>query len=144
MTNTRKYLIYYLYFIVATHLIVGMLLPWLKYFPIIEPYHQSIESAFWGANIPKNARQLHLWWMGLFGATVQFASIYMGLLVYVGNKYKLTVVWKWMIIGLLVWAPQDMLISLQYAIYSHIVMDIFVLLITVPTLLWLYKIDKAS
>lgn len=138
----RGYLIIYLYIFVATHLIIGMLLPWLKYFPILEPYHHAIEVSFWGSNIPLHVRELHLWWLGLFGATVQFASICMGLLVYIGDKYKLTLIWKWLIIGLFIWSPQDIIISLQYSIYSHVVMDIFVLLAVVPVLFWLNKIDR--
>lgn len=137
----RTYLINYLYLWVIIHLLVGLLLPWLKYFPILDSYHNSIEIAIFGRNIPEHARNLHLWWMGLFGATVQFASIYMGLLVYVGDKYKLNIIWKGMIIGLLVWAPQDMYISLQYKIYSHVVMDVLVLIMIVPVLIWLNIID---
>lgn len=140
--KVRTYLIHYLYLWVIIHLLVGLLLPWLKYFPILEPYHNSIESAIFGSNIPEHARQLHLWWMGLFGATVQFASIYMGLLVYVGDKYKLNVIWKGMIVGLLVWAPQDMYVSLQYTIYSHVVMDMLVLIMIIPVLLSLNNIDS--
>lgn len=140
--KVRTYLINYLYLWVIIHLMVGLLLPWLKYFPMLDPYHNSIESAIFGRNIPENARNLHLWWMGLFGATVQFASIYMGLLVYVGDKYKLNIIWKGMIIGLLVWAPQDMYISLQYKIYSHVVMDVLVLIMIVPILIWLNIIDS--
>lgn len=139
--KVRTYLIYYLYAWVIIHLLVGLLLPWLKYFPILEPYHYSIESAFFGSSVPQSAKDLHLWWMGLFGATVQFASIYMGLLVYVGSKYKLNIIWKGMILGLIVWAPQDIFISLQYNIYSHVVMDMLVVIMLVPVLLWLNNID---
>ena len=52
--------------------------------------------------------------------------------------------WTWLIIGLLVWAPQDMLISLRASAVIHVWIDGFALLAMLPPLCWLCWYDRAA
>ncbi len=64
-------------------------------------------------------------------------------LVHLGNRLRQRAAWGWLLAGLLLWAPQDMLISWQARVGSHLVADAAALLLMVPPLLWLWKEDRA-
>jgi hypothetical protein len=54
-----------------------------------------------------------VWWLSLFGATLQNLAIFVGALTYFVSKQRSAFIWLWLMIGLILWALQDMLISLR-------------------------------
>jgi hypothetical protein len=46
-----------------------------------------------------------------------------------------------LILGLLVWAPQDMAISAQAHCWTNVALDLVALVLMLPPLLWLCKHD---
>lgn len=140
----RRYLVGWLYTVAAGHLFGGVLLVWLGDSPLLSGYHQSIEQAFWGNDIPTAAHGMQVWWLALLGATVQSYALFLIALVHLGNRYRSSAAWGWLMVGLLVWAPQDMLVSLQVGIWSHVWIDSFALLCLLPPLAWLYRNDRQS
>src|SRR5471032_164311 len=109
--TTRTWLVRWMYMVVAMHLVAGVLLSLCVGADITGAYRRGIEEFFFGANIPAGARALQVWWISLFGPTVQAAAIWMAGLVVLGDKQKNAYAWAMLILGLLVWAPQDMFIS---------------------------------
>ncbi len=138
----RKILVWWLYGSAFAHFLVGALLPLLASHPLLDGYHRSIEAGFWLQGAPLAARAQQAWWISLFGATVQCLALWMGALIYCGNRYRSSVAWGWLIIGLVLWAPQDMLISLQNQMQSHVWIDSAALLAMLPPLLWLWQVDR--
>jgi hypothetical protein len=51
-------------------------------------------------------------------------------------------VWGWLVAGILLWAPQDMWLSAQQQVWSHVWLDGFALLVLLPPLFWLYRHDR--
>ena len=143
-SGLRLWLIRWLYAAAATHLLVGVLLAWWGNSPLFEDYHKSIELAFWGSDVPTASRGLQVWWIALFGATVQSYAVYMGALVYLGNRYKSSAAWAWMIAGIVLWAPQDIAISLQVGIWSHVWVDSVAVVCLLVPLGWLYRHDRRA
>lgn len=138
----RTWSIRWLYAAIAGHLIVGLLLPWVGGHALFDGYHRSIEGAFHGPAIPAAAHSHQLWWIALFGATVQGAAIWMGALVWIGARERLALAWGGLIAGLLVWAPQDMAISLQAGAWSHVWIDSAALVCMLPPLVYLFMVDR--
>lgn len=129
---------------IAAHLVVGMLLPLIVSSPLLEGYHHGIETAFWGADIPPASRALQSWWISLFGPTVQAAAVWMGALAWIGHRQRSAFAWGALIAGLLLWAPQDMLISLRAGCWSHVWLDCIALAGMLPPLVFLFVIDRAK
>jgi hypothetical protein len=127
---------------IAAHLIVGALLPWIVRLPLLEGYHHAIETEFWGASIPPASRALQTWWMSLFGPTVQAAAVWMGALAWMGARQRNAFAWGALIAGTVLWAPQDMLISLRANCWSHVWLDSFALAGMLPPLFYLFVIDR--
>ncbi len=137
----RVWLIRWMYFITLAHLGSGVLLAWFANSSWLEGYHQSVLWRFNDLSI--QAHQLHTWWLSLFGATLQNIGIFMGILTYLASIHRSAFIWLWMVIGLILWAPQDMLISLQIDLWQHVWVDAFVLLIMLPPLIILWWIDRS-
>lgn len=131
-----------MYGVAAVHLAVGVLLAWIANVDALNFYHLRIEEAFWGGIAPAAARAQQVWWISLFGATVQSMSLWMWALVHIGNKQRVAAAWGWLIAGIVVWAPQDMWISMQVQVWLHVVVDLVALLVMLPPLVWLYRHDK--
>ena len=74
--KARSWVIRWMYCVVAVHLLVGILLPWIGGLAMFEGYHLGIESAFWEQGAPQGARAQQVWWIGLFGPTVQAMSLW--------------------------------------------------------------------
>lgn len=128
---------------IALHVIGGMLLPMIVASPLLDGYHQDIAAAFWGAApVPAAALALQRWWMALFGPTVQAAAIWMGALAWIGARHRLPFAWGALIAGLLLWAPQDMLISLQAGAWRHVWLDAAALACMLPPLACLVILDR--
>ncbi|MDI4633391.1 cell division protein [Pelomonas sp. V22] len=142
--HTRQYLVGYLYLAAMAHLLAGLALPWIADAALFDGYHRSIEQQFWSGSAPPPARPQQLWWIALFGATVQNLAVWMLALVHLGHRHRLRAAWGWLIAGLLLWAPQDMLISLQAKAWPHLWLDGAVLLALLPPLLWLWNKDRPS
>jgi hypothetical protein len=127
------------------HLLAGLTLTWAGHSGLLDDYLNTIEQAFWGADIvPVTVRTQQVWWLALFGATLQSYALYMLALVHLGNRLKSAMPWGWLIVGILLWAPQDMLVSAQARVWSHLWFDSFALLVLLPPLFWLYRHDRRT
>lgn len=138
----RVWLIRWLYLLTFGHFAGGVLLAWFSHLSFFDHYHQSILSQIGDFSV--TAHQLQVWWLSLFGATLQNVAIFMGVLTYVASKQRSVFVWAWMIVGLIVWAPQDMLVSLRIDLWLHVWVDSIVLLLMLPPLIILWWLDRKS
>jgi len=138
---TRKWLVRWMYAAVAIHLLIGVLLPLISNATLFESYHHRIETHFWGNAIPAAARAQQVWWISLFGPTVQAASIWMAVLLVIADKQRNAFAWIGLIAGIAVWAPQDILISLQAQCEAHVWIDSFAVISMLPPLVWLFQQD---
>jgi hypothetical protein len=138
----RRWVVIWMYGVVTGHLIVGILLPWIGALPVLDVYHRIVEAAFWPDAAPLAARQQQVWWLSLFGPTIQGMSLWMGVLVYIGDKQRSALVWAWLAIGVVVWGPQDMLISLRADAWIHVWIDGFAMGTMLPPLFWLWRHDR--
>ena len=138
----RYWLIVWMYLITFGHFAGGVLLAWFSHFSFFEHYHQSVLSQIGDFSV--TSHQLQVWWLSLFGATLQNLAIFMGVLTYVASKQRNAFIWLWMIIGLVIWAPQDMLISLRIDLWLHVWVDSIVLLMMLPPLIILWWVDKRN
>ena len=138
----RPWVIRWLYCVVMGHLLIGILLPWIGNLSIFDSYHRSLESGFWTHGAPAEARAQQVWWISLFGPTVQELALCMVALTRIGDRQRTTFVWIWLIIGVIVWAPQDMMISLRAGAWMHVWLDCFALITMLPPLIWLWWYDQ--
>jgi hypothetical protein len=138
--NLRKWLICWMYLLSFGHFAAGILLAWFANTQVFDHYHNSILGQI--NDFSATALQLQKWWVSLFGATLQNIAIFMGILTYVASKQRSGFVWGGMIIGLVVWAPQDMLISLQINLWLHVWVDLLALALMLPPLLILWWLDR--
>jgi hypothetical protein len=129
---------------IAVHLIAGALLPLIVNSPLLEGYHRGIETAFWGVDIPPASRALQTWWISLFGPTVQAAAVWMGALAWMGDRQRNAFAWGALIAGIVLWAPQDMAISLRANCWNHVWLDCVALAGMLPPLCYLFFIDRAK
>lgn len=142
LESRRRTLVIWLYAASVAHLFVGIVLSWAGHSGLLDGYVLQIERAFWGHAAPAPAHAQQIWWLALFGATMQSYALYMLALVHIGHRYKIPAVWAWMMIGILVWAPQDVWISMQAGIWSHLWIDLAALGLLLPPLVWLYVHDR--
>lgn len=140
--RTRIWAVRWTYAAVIAHLLVGILLPWVADASIFDAYHRGIEAAFWGHTAPASARAQQVWWIALFGPTVQGAAIWMAALARIGDRQRSAAAWGWLIAGILIWAPQDMLVSLRADCWLHVWIDCFALASMLPPLVWLCWHDR--
>ncbi|SHN43337.1 hypothetical protein SAMN05192549_11678 [Duganella sacchari] len=140
----RMLLVRWMYIAVAAHLVVGVLLPLCAGMPLTDGYRRSIEDFFFGGEASQAGRALHMWWLALFGPTVQAAAIWMAGLVVIGDQQKNAYAWLMLALGLIVWAPQDMLISARAHCWTNVWLDLAALTLMLPPLLWLCKTDLAN
>lgn len=145
MNAGRTWAVRLVYAAVAAHLLAGLALPAIVDLPLLDGYHQSTAAAFWGREtIPTAALALQRWWMALFGPTVQAAAIWMGALAWIGARHRLPVAWGALIAGLLLWAPQDIAISLRAGAWSHVWLDALALAGMLPPLAYLFFTDRKA
>ncbi|QYF92139.1 cell division protein [Massilia sp. PAMC28688] len=140
--NVRTWAVYLTYASIAGHLLVGALLPLIVGLGMFDSYHRGIEAAFYGAAIPHGARAHQSWWISLFGPTVQAAAVWMAALAYLGARQRSAFAWAALIAGIVLWAPQDMYISLLAGAWAHVWIDSAALVIMLPPLVALYIIDR--
>jgi hypothetical protein len=140
----RRCLIYWMYALSLAHLFVGIGLPLLVDQAFIEPYHRSVEAGFWVNQAPAAARAQQMWWISLFGATIQNVAIWMAALTRLGDVHRSRFAWLALVIGVAVWAPQDMWISYTAGAMIHVWIDAVAVFSLVPPLLWLWWIDRKA
>ena len=151
----RTYLIRWLYAASLTHFAVGLLLPWISHLDIASPYYQLVEQHFFpqlsvavdqAANpaTPSATRAMQIWWLSLFGPTVQTVGIWMGALTFLGDRHHSRFAWAALMAGTLVWAPQDMWISMQAQMHINVWIDCIAVLLLIPPLACLWKMDRAE
>jgi len=141
--KARTLLVRWMYVVVAVHLVVGVLLPLCADLAITDAYRRGIEGFFFAGEAPQAGRALHSWWISLFGPTVQAAAIWMAGLAVIGDKQRNAFAWLMLILGLIVWAPQDMLISARAQCWVNLWIDLAAVAVMLPPLLWLCKLDWA-
>lgn len=144
MPGLRRSLTGWLYTVALVHLLGGLVLTWAGPTGMLDGYLSDIEHVFWTSAVPVPARTQQIWWVALFGATLQSYSLYMLALVHIGNRMRSPTPWGWLIAGLLLWAPQDILISMSVAMWSHLWVDTVALLALLPPLVWLYRHDRLN
>lgn len=140
----RSWAVRLTYASIAGHLVVGALLPLIVGMGALDGYHLGIERAFYGAAIPEQARAHQSWWISLFGPTVQASAVWMAALAYLGDRQKSAFAWGALIAGIVLWAPQDMAISLLAGAWVHVWIDTAALIIMLPPLFALYAVDRNS
>lgn len=143
LARRRLYRVRWLQTAALAHLLVGLGLTWAGHNPLLNDYQLSIEQAFWGQAAPTSAHSQQVWWLALFGATLQSYSLYMLGLIHLGDRLRSHLAWAWLIAGIALWAPQDALVSLQAGIWSHLLVDAVAVLVLIPPLLWLYRHDRS-
>jgi len=139
--TARQWVVCWMYGIAVVHLLVGIALPWLADAAVFDAYHRGIEQHFWARAAPAQARSQQVWWIALFGATLQSTALWMLALVHLGHRLHQRAPWGWLMAGLLVWAPQDILISMQAHAWPHLLVDAAALASMLPPLLWLWNKD---
>ncbi|WP_229507007.1 cell division protein [Pseudoduganella rivuli] len=138
----RRWLVYWLYAAALAHLLAGLLLPWLSGMPFLDDYHRSIAAGFWAGAAPTEAHAQQAWWMALFGPTMQSVGLWMFALVQIGHRQRSAAVWAWLIAGIVLWAPQDMLLSQRAGVLANVWLDLFAVATMLPPLVWLWRMDR--
>lgn len=139
----RTLLVRWIYLVVAMHLLVGVLLPLCAGAALTDGYRRSIEHCFFGGAAPPAARALQTWWLSLLGPTVQAAAIWMAGLAIIGDQQRNAYAWLMLLLGLVVWAPQDMWLSAHAGCWINVWIDVAAVSVMMPPLLWLCKLDLA-
>jgi hypothetical protein len=62
-------------------------------------------------------------------------------LIRLADRLRQPSIWLWLIAGLAVWGPQDVLVSLRAACWPHVAADAFALAVMLPPLVWLWRHD---
>lgn len=140
--TARTWLVRWMYATALAHLLAGILLPWIGNVAMFNAYHRSIEIAFWGTAAPSAARAQQVWWISLFGPTVQGLSLWMLALIRIGERQRSAFAWGAVFLGIVLWAPQDMLISLRADCWTHVWLDCFAVATMLPPLAWLWLLDR--
>ena len=140
--RVRPWVVKWMYGVVAGHVIAGVLLPWIGNLSLFDAYLESVATGFWPLGAPAEGRAQQVWWISLFGPTIQSVAVWMGALTYIGDKQRSPFAWMSLIVGVAIWAPQDMLISLRGDAWVHVWIDSVAVLVTLPPLFWLWMIDR--
>lgn len=140
-SSVRSWLVAWLYVIAFGHFVVAIGITWCADSPWFTSYHQDILTAF-GFPLPMGAMELQLWWISLFGATLQAFALFMLMLVYLANRYRHAYIWLLLAGVMLLWAPQDMFISIQKNIWVHVWADVAAVAVLVPPLFALGWLDR--
>jgi hypothetical protein len=139
-TRLRTWLVRWLYLVGAVHVIGAVCMTWFADTILFRGYHHQ---TLINLGLPE-ALELQQWWVQLFGATLQAFSMFMLLLIYAGDRQRSPLIWGAVSATLTCWAPQDIIISLQKNIWSHLWVDLAALAVLLPPLIALAIIDKRT
>lgn len=142
LQHLRNYAIASLYLAAAAHMLVALVLVCCADSALLQSYHDAILPGFFAAQVPQQAQALQAWWMQLFGATLECLSIWMASLIWLGAQQRKPAIWLCLIFGLLIWAPQDIWLSLRAGVWSHVWVDLLALGLILPPLCLLWRIDR--
>lgn len=138
----RVWCIRWLYLAAIGHFVVGLLMTWLGDSILFSSYNQIALENFILVDNP-SAKELHIWWLAIFGATLQAFSVLLVALIYFGNQYKNNHVWLLIIIiAIVIWAPQDIYFSAIKHIWINVWVDLAAAITLLPPLLWLMMADR--
>lgn len=138
--SVRFWLVGWLYLVALGHFFVAVGITWFADFPGFTGYHQRILSVFGFSDAA--AMEMHLWWMALFGATLQAFALFMLALIYVANRYSHSTIWFVLACVILLWVPQDIFISIKKNVWMHVWIDLAAVIALVPPLIILWRIDR--
>ncbi len=137
----RIWCIRWLYLAAMGHFVVGLLMAWYGDSVLFNHYNQiALEKFILIDN--SSAKELHSWWLTIFGATLQAFSVLLMSLIYVGNQYKDNRVWLLIIIAIVIWAPQDIYFSAMKDIWMNVWIDSAAVITLLPPLVFLMKYDR--
>ena len=119
------------------HILTGLGMTWWGDSLVFETYHQMVLT-----QIPNAGRTLEQVWFSLFGATLQLVGMMLLALIYCAQKFRSAKLWTFLIVGLCLWAAQDIFLSLRYALWLNVVVDLAALLWSVPCLVCLVLFDR--
>lgn len=140
----RRWLVLWLYAVAGGHLVGAFIMTWFPDLPLLDTYHQGVLASFGFPPDQLPPKALQLWWMGLFGATLQAFALFLLGLIYCADRYRMAGIWLFLALALLWWAPQDIYISLQKNVWSHLWVDLTALVVLLPTLIALAIIDRRT
>lgn len=136
----RRVSIRCLYLAAAGHFVVGLLATWFGDSILFSLYSQSTLGKF--GLIDRSSIELQLWWLAIFGATLQAFSILLFTVIYAGDRYKDNRIWLLIVIAILIWAPQDIYFSLRKNIWLNFWVDLAAVMTLLPPLIFLIKRDQ--
>ncbi|HSC67960.1 MAG TPA: hypothetical protein VLC79_09730 [Cellvibrio sp.] len=139
----RSWLVGWLYLVALGHIGVAIGMTWWAGLSVFTPYHQSILAAF-GLPLHGATMDLQLWWIALFGATLQAFALFMLALVYLANRHRCAGIWLFLGAGILLWVPQDIFISIQKNVWVHVWIDLGAVIALLVPLLALWWLDRNS
>lgn len=137
----RSWLVGWLYLIAFGHFVMAISITWCAGLPWFASYHQSILAAF-DLPLHAGAMEFQLWWIALFGATLQAFALFMLALMYLANRYRYAGIWLLLASVILLWAPQDIFISIQKNVWAHVWVDLAAVAALVPPLCVLWWLDR--
>jgi hypothetical protein len=142
--SLRRLLVGWMYLISLGHFMGALAMTWLIDLPLFAGYHQTVLAAFDLTSNRAEVFALHKWWMALFGVTLQAFSLFLLALVYYASRFRLAAVWLWLASVILLWAPQDILISIQQGVWLHLWVDLAAVGAMVPPLVSLWWLDRKN
>jgi hypothetical protein len=131
----RKWLVRWMYASAVLHLLVGLALPWVAGAEALAWYHAALG--------PEAVHSQQAWWMALFGPTIQCVGLWMLALTWFGDRRRDAAAWLWIAAGLLLWGPQDIMVSLRADVWPNVWIDLVTLALLLPAVWRLYSIDRA-
>jgi len=138
----RKWLVRWIYASAVGHILVGALLPWIGGIAALDWYHAIVAHTFWPAGAAPAAQAQQAWWISLFGPTIQCVGLLMLALAWFGEQRREPSAWLWIAASLLLWAPQDIWISLRGNVWPNVWLDLATLAVLLPPLLRLWQLDS--
>lgn len=132
----RKWLVRWMYASAVLHLVVGLALPWIAGAELLRPYFDRLG--------PADTHAQHAWWMALFGPTIQCVGLWMLALTWFGDQRREAAAWLWIAAGLLLWGPQDIMVSLRADVWPNVWIDVATLALLLPAAWRLYLLDHTT
>lgn len=136
----RVWSIRWLYLAAIGHFVVGVLMTWFGDSILFESYNQSALTNFILVD-SQQAEILQIWWLAIFGATLQAFSVLLVALIYLGDQHKNYRAWLLIIVAILIWAPQDIYFSAIQNIWLNVWVDLAALITLLPPLIFLMRCD---